>query len=603
MKKLTIALLAVAAVSAPCQIKSTWSATLDDPEINYWTEDTAVGPNGSAYVLSMGNGNMTRLTCYDGLGAHVWSKTFDFMDADSGSQMLVDSAGNLIVQYCEGSQYGHVIKFDGTTGVKLWDTRLIATDRILQIAMDGQENIVVLGSDNVPKYGPVVLKLSPAGEIVNTRLVQPDTEGFRASRLAVSANGQIFTMSTKHVNGLTTQRLEALTPNFTVKYATQWSPSWNTFGSVIASDRNGRVCAAEQKVSAPNTILIRTFSSTGVATTHESIIPGRVVHDLSATFDANGRYVLGTTGDINGLTYIDCQWFSATDTTLVRTQRSSSQLPVGEGANLRRLFADSFGQTYSYASVGVSSARDKIFAFDESRTAPLWMHQDTFDLRSTQKTSAAVGRWGQLVMASTIGDPESVIGVTSVKQQGLRNLTINGQSFTGGRTITGTVNFYSSFTAIRNVTMSSNTSFATIAPTSTIAIGSSQAVMSIDLQPTAVRRAVRIEGMYGGAKRSAVFYLEPPVASGLTVYPTSIRGGSHVNATARINGAAPTGGTVVSMSSSDSAAVVPTSVTVLAGATTKVFSVQTNVVSHTKVATLTATTGATSKTATLTITP
>lgn len=603
MKKLAITILAIAAVAANAQIKQTWSTDIDEPGTTYWGYSSTISPNGNVYSFAIAQANITRITAHDGLGNQLWAKSYDHIDADSGGKLVADSAGDVIFCYRTPDGYAHVAKLDGSNGGTLWDKKVSTYGIQCDVALDGQGNIILLRESSGAFSGPAVEKYDANGVLLQSKLPSAASDGYGAEKLAVSANGQIYALSAKNIGGVWTQRMEALTPNLVVRYASTWVG--DPYAVSISSDRNGRVCSTQRKADSIDTLVVRTFSSTGTATIHNLSVPNRQIYDIACTFDANGRFVVSNRCYQNGSNFIETFWYTPTDTTLTQVQRAAAVYDESTNMTLYRLLADSFGQVYAIASVGLGSGSSTIFAFDENRTTPIW----TKACRPTWASLSypvlpAVGRWGQVAVATQIGDDNhEFVGLDYVKQLGLRNLLINGQSFTGGRTITGTVNFYSNDTMDRAVAMTSNTSYATIAPTKTVVAGASQANISVDLKPTSVRRAVRIEGTFGGAKRSVVFYIEPPVASGLTLYPTTVKGGANVNGSARINGAAPTGGMVVNISSSDAAAVVPNSVTVAEGAVTKAFVVNTNVVSQQKTVTLTATTGATSKTATLIVTP
>lgn len=103
-------------------------------------------------------------------------------------------------------------------------------------------------------------------------------------------------------------------------------------------------------------------------------------------------------------------------------------------------------------------------------------------------------------------------------------------------------------------------------------------------------------GGYGGGQGSITL-------SSITLNPASVTGGSSSTGTVTLSGAAPYGGAVVNLSSSASAATVPSTVTVAAGATSATFTVSTSVVTASTSSTITASSGGTSKTATLTVTP
>ncbi len=97
-----------------------------------------------------------------------------------------------------------------------------------------------------------------------------------------------------------------------------------------------------------------------------------------------------------------------------------------------------------------------------------------------------------------------------------------------------------------------------------------------------------------------------PVPSALTLSPSTIGGGAITNSNkVTLNSAAPAGGTVITLSSSNTAlATVPVSVTVAAGATVSpVFSITTAAVTASTAVVITATANGISKTATLTLLP
>jgi uncharacterized repeat protein (TIGR01451 family) len=95
-----------------------------------------------------------------------------------------------------------------------------------------------------------------------------------------------------------------------------------------------------------------------------------------------------------------------------------------------------------------------------------------------------------------------------------------------------------------------------------------------------------------------------PVLSSLTLNPTSVIGGQTSQATVTLSSAAPSGGAVVMLASSNGAvASVPPSVTVAAGATSASFTVTTTPVSVSTSVNLSATYAGLTKTATLTVMP
>lgn len=94
-----------------------------------------------------------------------------------------------------------------------------------------------------------------------------------------------------------------------------------------------------------------------------------------------------------------------------------------------------------------------------------------------------------------------------------------------------------------------------------------------------------------------------PTLSAISLSPAIVVGGNTSQGTVTLASAAPSGGTVVSLSSGNtSVATVPASVTVSAGSTSRTFTVTTSSVSSSTPVTITGSAGAT-RTASLSVTP
>lgn len=94
-----------------------------------------------------------------------------------------------------------------------------------------------------------------------------------------------------------------------------------------------------------------------------------------------------------------------------------------------------------------------------------------------------------------------------------------------------------------------------------------------------------------------------PIVRSLAVVPTSVTAGASATGTVTLDKAAPTGGLVVSLASSNAAATLPATVTIPAGATTGTFTISTTAVTTTTSATITGTLNGNSVSGTLTINP
>jgi LmbE family N-acetylglucosaminyl deacetylase len=111
------------------------------------------------------------------------------------------------------------------------------------------------------------------------------------------------------------------------------------------------------------------------------------------------------------------------------------------------------------------------------------------------------------------------------------------------------------------------------------------------------------DGRGGTAVNTTYVQVTPAPVLGLAVSPSVILGGRQATGTVTLPAAAPAGGTVVPLASSDpTVAAVPATVTVAAGATTATFAVSTAAVAQARTVTLSATSGTTA-TASLTVSP
>jgi hypothetical protein len=95
-----------------------------------------------------------------------------------------------------------------------------------------------------------------------------------------------------------------------------------------------------------------------------------------------------------------------------------------------------------------------------------------------------------------------------------------------------------------------------------------------------------------------------PALSAVSVAPSTVVGGSGSTGTVTLTAAAPSGGALVSLSSSNTAvATVPASITIAAGATSATFAATTSSVAANTPVTISATYGAVTRTTGLTVTP
>ncbi len=198
------------------------------------------------------------------------------------------------------------------------------------------------------------------------------------------------------------------------------------------------------------------------------------------------------------------------------------------------------------------------------------------------------------------GPPGS--GSTTLYSIGLTPTSVNGgTSSTGTATLSGAA---PSGGAV--VTLSSSASAATVPANVTVAAGATNATFTVTTSAVTVATPVTIAASYGGTTKTTLLTVNPATTVALTAValnPATVNGGTSSTGTATLSGAAPSGGAVVSLSSSGSAATVPANVTVAAGATSATFTVTSNSVSVATPVTISASYAGTTKTTLLTVDP
>ena len=228
-------------------------------------------------------------------------------------------------------------------------------------------------------------------------------------------------------------------------------------------------------------------------------------------------------------------------------------------------------------------------------------------------TSGGVALYGEAGSAAEFNDllvrqyastePVATLGTTTA--EGPFSLTLNPGSVIGGNSSTGTVTLNSaapSGGAVVTLT-SSNSSLAAVPATVTVPAGSTTANFTISTTSVATTEQATITATYKGAIQSAVLTVTPFLTS-LTLNPVIVIGGNSSTGTVQLGAAAPSGGIQVFLSTSNSSvATVPSSVTVLQGATSASFAVTTTAVSSPVGVTISASYNSGTQTATLTVNP
>lgn len=181
-------------------------------------------------------------------------------------------------------------------------------------------------------------------------------------------------------------------------------------------------------------------------------------------------------------------------------------------------------------------------------------------------------------------------------------VTVDPDVVTGGSSTVGTVELASPAPQSGvTVNLSSNNSAASVPTTVQLASGQTETTFAISTVPVATTQTVTISGSFNSGTAQDILTVESAGPIGLSVSPDTVQGGNNSTGTVTIDGPAPTGGVVVSLTSNDSAATVPGTVTVNQGLTTRTFTINTSQVAGVTVATITATANGKSAQADLTI--
>ncbi|MDR3690355.1 MAG: hypothetical protein P4L46_13320 [Fimbriimonas sp.] len=118
-----------------------------------------------------------------------------------------------------------------------------------------------------------------------------------------------------------------------------------------------------------------------------------------------------------------------------------------------------------------------------------------------------------------------------------------------------------------------------------------------------MKRIADIVASCKSGSQTASLEIDPASLLSVAITPGSLAGGASATGTVTLTGQAGAGGTVVKLSSSLGSTTLPASVTVANGKTSATFTIKTTPVSRQSVATMKASLGATSVTATLTVNP
>ena len=215
--------------------------------------------------------------------------------------------------------------------------------------------------------------------------------------------------------------------------------------------------------------------------------------------------------------------------------------------------------------------------------------------------TSAVSSTSTPVITASVGTSSETATLT-ITPASLSSVTIVPHSLVGGASATGTVTLTGpAATGGAKVTLSSSVSSATVASSVTVPAGRSSVTFPIKTLAVGVNTNATITGTFNTVPATGILTITAPTLTSLTLAPASVASGKTAVGTVHISSAAPVGGLVITLTSANSNATVPGTVTILAGKTSATFTVTAAKVTAKTTVTLSSALNGTTKTAVLTI--
>ena len=179
---------------------------------------------------------------------------------------------------------------------------------------------------------------------------------------------------------------------------------------------------------------------------------------------------------------------------------------------------------------------------------------------------------------------------------------LNYSSTLGGKTISSTITLSTAQSTPTTINLGSDNANVVVPASITIDAGQTSKTFTIETKPVGAYTQTNITATLGTQTRTAQLDLLPPTAR-IRISPPVVSSESTAKATITLSGNAPTGGLVVELESDESAASVPSSITVAEGQKTATFNIVAGKVTVETYAYITATIDGVSSEASLTIRP
>ena len=220
--------------------------------------------------------------------------------------------------------------------------------------------------------------------------------------------------------------------------------------------------------------------------------------------------------------------------------------------------------------VTLTSSNTAVATVPASVTVNAGLKAKSFTI-STQVVSVATA----VTIKATLGTSQKTAVIT-LQPPALAKLQVTPTKVGGGAPVTGKV--FMSAPALAGGAVikltSNNTNAATVPASVTIPAGEVFTTFTVTTKQVTSSTPVTLKATRGTVIKTAALTVAPATVAGVSVDSPIAYGGNPVTGTVTLTGPAPTGGRVVNLSSNNtSAATVPASVTVVAGASTATFPV------------------------------
>ena len=198
--------------------------------------------------------------------------------------------------------------------------------------------------------------------------------------------------------------------------------------------------------------------------------------------------------------------------------------------------------------------------------------------------SMMIAQGGQPSIVSVVFNPSTIAGGRPASA----TITISGPAGNNG--------FDVSLSISSNVAQLSSSAI-------TIGSGQTSTTVQVSTTPTATQQLATLTASARGETRTGNLTVSPPTVTNVTVSPAAVNSGQTSTGTVTLDGAAPSGGAIVNLSSNNAAATVPATVSVPQGQTSATFTINTGSVTAQTAATVGASVGTTLRNASLTVLP